>query len=196
MLRRAPAPYPLRRVLRNCDWHDEGASASERLARTARSPHSPCVRFTRFLSDEAATQALGARLAPVLSVGDVVALSGPLGAGKTALARGLIAALTGEDEAPSPTFPLVLVYDGPAFPLWHFDLYRVERTEEIEELGWSAALDSGASLVEWPDRLGDLLPAGALRIALAVEGAGRRAAFDADAAWTARLAAAGIMEDS
>ena len=144
------------------------------------------------LPDEQATGALGAALAPVLRAGDVIKLAGDLGAGKSTLARALIAALTGVPEAPSPTFTLVETYDGPDFALWHFDLYRLERADDVWELGLEEALDDGASLIEWPSRAGGLLPDHALGVRLEIAGAGRRAVFDGNQAWGDRLKAAGI----
>lgn len=136
--------------------------------------------------------ALGAALAPVLSAGDVVRLEGDLGAGKSTLARALIAALTGVEGAPSPTFTLVETYDGPDFALWHFDLYRLEKPEEVWELGLEEALDGGVALIEWPQRAGDLLPPQALTVRLEIAGAARRAVLEGNEAWRARLVAAGI----
>ncbi|PQA88445.1 tRNA (adenosine(37)-N6)-threonylcarbamoyltransferase complex ATPase subunit type 1 TsaE [Hyphococcus luteus] len=144
------------------------------------------------LPDEAATKALGERLARVLAAGDVVRLEGDLGAGKSTLARALIAALTGVTGAPSPTFTLVETYEGPDFALWHFDLYRLEKPEEVYELGLEEALDGGAALVEWPQRAEGLLPAGALTVRLEIAGAGRRAVMEGNDAWGARLKKAGI----
>lgn len=112
------------------------------------------------LPDEAATRALARRLAVVLRPGDVVALHGDLGAGKTAFARALIRALVGDEgeEVPSPTFTLVQTYALPDATVWHFDLYRLSEANEVIELGWEEARQ-GIVLVEWPDRLGPLLPA-------------------------------------
>jgi tRNA threonylcarbamoyladenosine biosynthesis protein TsaE len=119
------------------------------------------------LPNESATADFARALAPCLRPGDVVALSGDLGAGKTAFARALIRALTdaGED-VPSPTFTLVQIYDAPAGALYHFDLYRIESAEELVEIGWDEALDDGIVLVEWPDRAGKLLPPRRLDIAM------------------------------
>ena len=95
------------------------------------------MEHTFILADDAATRALGAALAGLLMAGDVIALHGDLGAGKTTLTRGLIQALCGADEdVPSPTYTLVQAYDGPGFPIWHFDLYRLDRPDEVRELGW------------------------------------------------------------
>lgn len=120
------------------------------------------------VSSLAETERLAARLGPLLRSGDVVALSGDLGSGKTAFARGLIQALLGpETDVPSPTFNLVLTYDLDETVLWHFDLYRLERPDDAFELGIEDAFASGISLVEWPEKLGALLPADSLRVALA-----------------------------
>ena len=105
------------------------------------------------------------RLALILRRGDVVTLSGPLGAGKTTLARSLIERISGDSEVPSPTFALVQRYDTPRFPLAHCDLYRLQ-PGEIEELGLDDALGEGAVIVEWPERAADWLPADRLDIAL------------------------------
>jgi tRNA threonylcarbamoyladenosine biosynthesis protein TsaE len=108
---------------------------------------------------------LGAHLAALLRPGDAVLLEGPLGAGKTVLARSVIRALAGQGEAvPSPTFTLVQTYEVPGAVLWHFDLYRLDDPEEIWELGWEEALAGGIALVEWPQRLGRYRPASALAI--------------------------------
>jgi tRNA threonylcarbamoyladenosine biosynthesis protein TsaE len=139
------------------------------------------------LPDEAATRTLGARLGRLLRAGDVVALSGPLGAGKTTLARAAIEAASGRTEAPSPTFGLVETYEAPGFTLWHFDLYRLEKAEEVWELGLEEALDGGALLIEWPERIATLLPPEALLIRLTPETAGRRALVRGGEEWSARI---------
>jgi tRNA threonylcarbamoyladenosine biosynthesis protein TsaE len=110
------------------------------------------------LSDEAETAAAGAALARVARAGDVIALSGPLGVGKTALARGFLAALGHRGEVPSPSFAIVQPYEDIDPPVWHVDLYRIEDASEIEELGLDSAADA-VLLVEWPERAGaDLWP--------------------------------------
>lgn len=122
------------------------------------------------LPDLAATAALSARLGPLLRAGDVVALYGGLGAGKTAFARGLIQALQAPlgsvEEVPSPTFSLVQHYQIGPLGLWHFDLYRLTTPDETWELGLEEAFAEGVSLIEWPERLGPLLPADRLEIYL------------------------------
>lgn len=128
-----------------------------------------------FLADEAATQALGRALALVLRPGDAVCLTGPLGAGKSTLARALIRALTTPDEeVPSPTFTLVQFYDTAAFPLAHFDLYRLTDPDEAYEIGLYEALDGGVALIEWPQRLQGRLPPNRLDIDIALDGDARR----------------------
>lgn len=130
------------------------------------------------LPDIAATEALGGRLARLLRPGDVVTLSGPLGAGKSALARALIRARLGEPEldVPSPTFTLVQTYMAPdLLEIWHIDLYRMEHDREIEELGLEDAFRQSVSLIEWPERLGAFLPQDRLDISLTHNGDGRRA---------------------
>ena len=106
------------------------------------------------LADEAATRAFGARLAAYLEPGDVIALEGDLGAGKSTLARALIRELGVTGEIPSPTFTLIQQYDTPYLMVAHVDLYRIEDDSEIDELGLEDALDYGALIVEWPARLG------------------------------------------
>jgi tRNA threonylcarbamoyladenosine biosynthesis protein TsaE len=142
------------------------------------------------LPDEAATDRLGRSLAAAARAGDVIALRGELGAGKTRLARGFIAALCGEEEVPSPTFTLVQTYDTPRGTIWHFDLYRVTAPEEAVELGIEEAFADGISLIEWPDRLGALLPSERLDVTLTFAGGtgARDAALSArGAAWRNRL---------
>lgn len=147
------------------------------------------------LADLAATASLGKCLARLLRRSDVVALKGDLGAGKTTLARDIVAALSPETtEVPSPTFTLVQIYpvrlaDGPA-ELWHLDLYRLERAEQVEELGLDEALADGVSLIEWPDLIAGYLPRDrVLTVALSLHGDGTRSAtISGGKSWQDRLA--------
>jgi tRNA threonylcarbamoyladenosine biosynthesis protein TsaE len=141
------------------------------------------------LADSATTEAWGAALARLLRPGDVVALSGGLGAGKTTLARGALSALGLEGDAPSPTFPIVIAYDPPdlVMSLWHIDLYRIEDENEIEELGLDEARMDAALLIEWPERMGRLLWPDTLRLTLEpTEDGGRRLTWAAPTAWESR----------
>jgi tRNA threonylcarbamoyladenosine biosynthesis protein TsaE len=128
-------------------------------------PRDPLI-LTLDLADEVATATLAARLADAARPGDVLALQGGLGMGKTHLARAFIRHLGGGEEVPSPTFTLVQTYDTSAGPVWHCDLYRVADATEATELGLEEALVGGILLIEWPERLGKFLPARRLDLAL------------------------------
>jgi tRNA threonylcarbamoyladenosine biosynthesis protein TsaE len=117
------------------------------------------------LSSEEATADLGTALARVVRSGDVITLSGPLGVGKTSLARGFISGLGHAGEVPSPSFAIVQPYDDVDPPVWHVDLYRIEEPSEIDELGLDAAADA-VLLVEWPERAGPGAWDEALRLSL------------------------------
>ncbi|MEP1229493.1 MAG: tRNA (adenosine(37)-N6)-threonylcarbamoyltransferase complex ATPase subunit type 1 TsaE [Litorimonas sp.] len=130
--------------------------------------------MTRYLlSNETKTLALGAKLGPLLQVGDCIALRGDLGAGKTSLVRGLIQALMGQIDVPSPTYTLVQTYDLPDYELWHCDLYRLDTPDDAYELGLMDAMLDAVCILEWPDKLGRLLPETALTITLDFDGDGR-----------------------
>ncbi|MEO1135205.1 MAG: tRNA (adenosine(37)-N6)-threonylcarbamoyltransferase complex ATPase subunit type 1 TsaE [Pseudomonadota bacterium] len=144
------------------------------------------------LPDEAATAALGAALAGLAAAGDVFRLEGDLGAGKTTLARGFIRAFDPAAAAPSPTFTLVETYEAPEFLVWHFDLYRLDKPEDVWELGLEEALDEGVVLMEWPERIQGMLADGALTVGLTITGASRTAVIKGDPSWMGRLKMAGI----
>ncbi len=136
------------------------------------------------LPDETATEALAGRLAAKARPGDVLLLSGPLGAGKTSFARAFIRACAVEPdlEVPSPTFTLVQSYETPSGLISHYDLWRLDGPRGLNELGWDDAL-AGIVLVEWPDRLGGLIPADALRLHLSLGPAGREIMLAGEQRW-------------
>jgi tRNA threonylcarbamoyladenosine biosynthesis protein TsaE len=138
---------------------------------------------------EAAMLDLGRRIAVHARIGDVIALEGGLGAGKTTLARGLLEALGLEGEAPSPSFAIVQPYDVPEvrLPVAHVDLYRLDDAAEAEELALGDYLMDSLLIIEWPDRLGDALWAHALRLTIAMEADdARRLTAAVPDAWTER----------
>lgn len=133
--------------------------------------------------------ALGARIATQARIGDVVALYGGLGAGKTTVARGILAALGLEGEAPSPSFAIVQPYDVPEvrLPVAHVDLYRLEDAEDAAELALGDYLMDSLLIVEWPERLGDALWPHSLRLTIdTLEDGARRLTADVPDAWTER----------
>ncbi len=141
---------------------------------------------TLHLPTPKAAAELGAAIAHRLRAGEAVCLSGPLGAGKSTLARGLVRALTTPgEEVPSPTFTLVQPYQGRDFTIAHFDLYRLRRPQEIDELGLDEALETGCAIIEWPERLEGALPVDRLEVALEI------ATADAAGGRVARLAGHG-----
>jgi len=138
------------------------------------------------LEDEAETAAFGGKLARLCKSGDVIALTGPLGVGKTVLARGFLAALGHQGEVPSPSFAIVQPYEALDPSVWHVDLYRIENITELEELGLDASAD-GVLLVEWPDRAGEGAWPDALRLSLDFGEAGaRRLTAEVPPSWEGR----------
>ncbi|HEY5072749.1 MAG TPA: tRNA (adenosine(37)-N6)-threonylcarbamoyltransferase complex ATPase subunit type 1 TsaE [Caulobacteraceae bacterium] len=139
------------------------------------------------LDDEAHTARLGAAIGGALKKGEAVCLTGPLGAGKSVLARGLIRGLSpSEREVPSPTFTLVQFYDGPSFRLGHFDLYRLVRADEAFEIGLDEALTQGAAVIEWAEKLAHHLPHHRLDVEIRVEDGARRARLAGHGHWEGR----------
>jgi tRNA threonylcarbamoyladenosine biosynthesis protein TsaE len=158
---------------------------------------TPEPSLTCGAADEAATAALAARIAPLARSGDVILLEGDLGTGKTTFARAFIRARGfTRAEVPSPTFTLVEVYaSGSTPPIYHFDLFRLEAPEDAYELGIEEAFADGISLIEWPDRLGALLPPVhlAIRLSFGAEPASRQIEIFAGGDWQARLGSCGLV---
>jgi len=143
--------------------------------------------WTVKLPTEADTARLGEAVAAALRPGEAVCLSGPLGAGKSTLARALVRALTTPDEeVPSPTFTLVQFYEAPRLNIAHFDLYRLTSADEAYEIGLDEALEDGAAVIEWPERLDGRLPPQRLDIEITLEGEGRAARLTPHGAWKGR----------
>ena len=120
--------------------------------------------FEYISTDEASTAAFGQKLAQIAKVGDVFALFGTLGMGKSVLVRAFIQSLSGAEEVPSPTFTLVQSYDAPDFEIFHYDLYRIKSPEEIFEIGMEDAMYQGVCLIEWPEMMGGYLPRNCFRV--------------------------------
>lgn len=126
-------------------------------------------------------------IAPYLRAGDVIALRGDLGAGKTTLSRGLIQSRLGGVEVPSPTYTLVQTYDCGTYELWHCDLYRLEAPADVLELGLIDMEAEIVSLIEWPDKMGAYLSAQALNVHIGFYDAGREVSISGDDIWAKRL---------
>jgi tRNA threonylcarbamoyladenosine biosynthesis protein TsaE len=165
-------------------------SAQAMLQAISRRLYNAGVTRAVELPDEAATHGLAAVVAAIAEPGDVIALKGELGAGKTTFARAFIQASGAGEEVPSPSFSLVQVYDAGPATIWHFDLYRLRSPEEAWELGIEDAFHDGISLIEWPERLGALLPDRRLEIALVFgcRSNARRAFLTGGTEWQTRFA--------
>lgn len=140
------------------------------------------------LPDLAAMTSLGQRIAAQLRQGDVVALSGGLGTGKTTLSRAILEALGHEGEVPSPTFTIIETYDDCRIPVVHADFYRLEEVSEVEQLGLDDYREGAVLLAEWPDHAGgfDKEPQ-CLRVMLETAGKGRRAIVEGGVDWLGRM---------
>lgn len=143
-----------------------------------------------------ATQKLAAKLSELAVAGDIIALEGPIGAGKTTFARYFVAASGYRDEVPSPTFTLVQTYEGERLSIWHFDLYRLQRPEDTFELGMDQAFDEAVSLIEWPERLNGLLPADRLllRFSHGANDNDREVEIDCGDRWSPRIGGDGFFD--
>lgn len=146
---------------------------------------SPQIR----LPTEADTDALARRIAQILRPGDVILLHGPIGAGKSHFSREVIRVRLSNpnEEVPSPTFTIVQSYPDIAGDIWHCDLYRLSSPDELVELGLEEAFEEAICLIEWPDRLGDARPRGALNLHLSADENGHSAVFSGSDDWKARL---------
>lgn len=140
------------------------------------------------LRSESVTAALAAQIAPALSGGDVILLSGPIGAGKSHFARSALRAMGVTEDIPSPTFTLVQEYDLPGKSVWHVDLYRTTNAQDVIELGLLEAFETAICFVEWPDRLGSLAPQSALSLELSAGAAAHSITFSSNTPdWQHRL---------
>ena len=153
---------------------------------------SPTLLLTTELDTEDVTRLWASRLGACLKVGDVVALHGDLGAGKTAFARAIIQSKQDSsggqvEDVPSPTFTLVQTYDVGDQTIWHFDLYRLTDPEEVYELDFEDALEEGICLIEWPERLQNLLPETCLVVSMTLNEERRTMRWFGDDIWTQRL---------
>ena len=142
----------------------------------------------------AATEHLANAIAPALQTGDVVELRGSIGVGKTTFVRALVRSLGCTEEVPSPTFNLLYIYELNSLTIWHFDLFRVERLNDVYELGVEDALETGVSLVEWPDVMQPLFPDERLEIKFSYQpGEARHVAIRGYGTWPQRLARLGSL---
>ena len=127
-----------------------------------------------YSQNEQETAKIASELAQKLQAGDIVALYGTLGMGKTAFCRGFIQSFLDGQDVPSPTFTLLQTYDAPKFPIYHFDMYRLKSPEEAFEIGIEDAFAEGVSLIEWPEKIGNLLPKKHIRVLIEPDEKGRK----------------------
>ena len=132
------------------------------------------------LENEAQTVELAQKLAKITKQGDIWALNGTLGAGKTVFARAFIKELSDANEVPSPTFTLLQTYATPEFDIYHYDLYRLEKPTDVFELDVEEAFYSGVSLVEWPEKMGEFLPRNVWNVLFEINGNGRKITLETD----------------
>lgn len=135
------------------------------------------LKFVICCNSEEKTSSLAQKVALLSQKGDVFALFGTLGMGKSVFARAFVQRLCGKTEVPSPTFTLVQMYDAPDFEIYHFDLYRLKSAEEIFELGIEEAMYEGVCLIEWPEKMGGYLPRKAIKINITPTTDGRQIEF-------------------
>lgn len=146
------------------------------------------LAYQYFSKTEEDTARLGKNLAQIAQVGDIFALFGTLGMGKSVLSRAFIQGYMGEVDVPSPTFTLLQTYEAPDFEIYHFDLYRLKHPDEIFEIGMEEAMYNGVCLIEWPEKMGGYLPKRAIKVTFSQEKDGRMITFEtADTACMARL---------
>lgn len=135
------------------------------------------LKIEFFCKTEEETISLGEKVSQYCRQGDVFALFGTLGMGKSVFARAFIQKLCGKTEVPSPTFTLVQMYDAPEYEIYHFDLYRLKSPEEIFELGIEEAMYEGVCLIEWPEKMGNYLPRKAIKVTITPDSNGRKIEF-------------------
>ena len=133
------------------------------------------LTYTRKTTSSEATKPLAVTLAPYLHAGDVIVLTGDLGAGKTQFVQGVAAGLGVRDQVTSPTFNILLTYPGGTLPLYHFDLYRLDSADQLEDTGYYETIDAdGASFIEWGEKFPESLPYGYLEVCISVDSEGNR----------------------
>lgn len=143
--------------------------------------------YSFYSTSETDTKKLGQALALISEKGDIYALFGTLGMGKSVLSRAFVQTFLGDVDVPSPTFTLLQTYETPNYDIYHFDLYRLKDSEEIFELGMEEAMYEGVCLIEWPEKMGSYLPRRAITVKITPEGSGRRFSFFAEGKTAERI---------